>query len=187
MTSLRQKIIKYNQDHHSASNEEYKIAFHDYNWNSVRTYMNEVRNQNYKNDISIQNDISPTKNKVKRRVEVRKNKPNNKSNNKSVRGASKPSHDFILPKFEGDEIEFAKQAFIKGIEAGNFNLISGWVQFLDKTGKLQDYKTNREEELQETFKYMTPRELVMEAIGVQREVEESVKTLLKDTSQEQDS
>jgi hypothetical protein len=78
MTSLRQQVFDYHQDNMSATNKEFKIAFHNYNWNSVRTYMNEARGQNYINQGDISNDILPQKKHSKKRVEVRKNKPDTK-------------------------------------------------------------------------------------------------------------
>ena len=91
------------------------------------------------------------------------------------------------PVFKDDEIDFTKQAYIKAIEAGQYSLLSGWVQFLDKTGKLADFRTNKEELLDETFKFMTPRELVMEAIGLQNAVDLSERKQLRNTLREQDS
>ena len=91
IVSLRQRVFEWCNDHDVGDNSKVKTAFHEYNWNSVRTYMNEHRNQKYKN-ISFQeqnkNDISPV-NKKKSRTKKRSNKPNNKITNQG--------HDFNPP------------------------------------------------------------------------------------------
>ncbi|MCP4648650.1 MAG: hypothetical protein GY853_01035 [PVC group bacterium] len=97
-----------------------------------------------------------------------------------------PSHPHTI-KYDGDDLKFTHNAYVKAIEEGKYNLLTSWVQFLDKTGKLSDYKTNKEEELEETFKYMTPRELVMEAIGHQNVVDVKERKQLRNTLQPQDS
>lgn len=124
--------------------------------------------------------------KVKRQLKESTSRPSkHKKKTNGRKAASTPPIE--LPVFDEDEIDFTKEAYIKAIEAGHFNLLTGWVAFLDKTGKLQDYKTNREEALEDTFKYMTARELVLESIGHQREVDTSERKQLRSSLLETDS
>lgn len=55
--SLRQRVFAYMKKHLTASNDNLKDEFPKDNWNSVRPYANEFRNNNIKN---ISRDISPT-------------------------------------------------------------------------------------------------------------------------------